>query len=195
MRYLLWDGLNVMEERNSDGTLYARYTYGYSPIYGIGSCVEVFVPGSPDKTYTLVMDHRGTAYVLLDESGAEVGRRFYDAFGVLLGQTGSWPLDLGYQANWLTVHIGAKWWALSAARLYDFATGRFTQRDSVDHHRGGHGMYEYAANAPARYVDPVGLELFIPDDDATRGDKSERCKESNESTSQLRSRNTTNKRS
>ena len=37
----------------------------------------------------------------------------------------------GYQSNWLTVHIGAKWWALSAARLYDFATGRFTQRDPL----------------------------------------------------------------
>jgi len=100
-----------------------------SPIYGIGSCVEIYVPGTPDKTYTLVMDHCGTGHVLLDETGAETGRRYYDAFGVLLGETGSWPVDLGYQSNWLTIKIGNKWWGLSAARLYDFATGRFVQRD------------------------------------------------------------------
>jgi hypothetical protein len=93
--------------------------------------VEIFVPGAPDKTYTLVMDHRGTAHVLLDQAGTEVGRRNYDAFGVLLGETGSWPVDLGYQSNWQTVKIGSKWWGLSAARLYDFATGRFTQRDPL----------------------------------------------------------------
>ena len=37
----------------------------------------------------------------------------------------------GYQCNWLTLKIGAKWWGLSPSRLYDFATGRFTQRDPL----------------------------------------------------------------
>jgi len=67
--------LNVLEERDISGNLAVRYTYGYSSIYGIGSCVEIYVPGTPNKTYTLIMDHRGTAHVLLDESSAETGRR------------------------------------------------------------------------------------------------------------------------
>jgi YD repeat-containing protein len=132
--YYLWDGLNLLEERDTAGNLLTRYTHGYSPIYGIGSCVEILKPASgstPEKRYTLVFDHRGTAHVLLDQTGAEVGRRQYDAFGVILSETGSWPVDYAYQANWLTVMIGGKWWGLSAARLYDFATGRFTQRDPL----------------------------------------------------------------
>jgi hypothetical protein len=78
------------------------------------------------------MDHRGTAYAILDENGAEIGRRQYDAFGVILSETGTWPTDLAYQTNWQTVKIGSKWWGLSAARMYDFQTGRFTQRDIVN---------------------------------------------------------------
>jgi len=131
IRYLLWDGLNCMEERNNDGSLYARYTYGYTRIYGIGSCVEIYKPGAPDKTYTLLMDHRGTGYTLLDETSAEVGRRYYDAFGVILGQTGTWPTDLAYQTNWQTVQIGNQWWGLSASRMYNNGVGVFSQKDPL----------------------------------------------------------------
>lgn len=130
VRYLLWEGLNLMEERDSMGALIARYTYGYSPIYGIGNCVEIYLQAT-GLTYTLAMDHRGTGHVLLDNTGAEVGRRYYDAFGVILGETGSWPVDLGYQTNWQTIKIGSKWWGLSASRMYDFASGKFTQRDAL----------------------------------------------------------------
>ncbi len=115
--YYLWDGLNLLEERDSSGNLIARYSYGYSSIYGIGSCVEIYQQASEHK-YTLVMDHRGTAYVLLDETGTEIGRRWYDAFGVLLGSTGSWPVDLGYQTNWLSFNIGGMDIGLSKYRIY-----------------------------------------------------------------------------
>src|SRR5205814_2311834 len=76
-------------------------------------------------------DHRGTGHVLLDDTATEIGRRYYDAFGVILGETGTWPVDLAYQTNWQTIKIGTKWWGLSAARLYDFAIGAFTQRDPL----------------------------------------------------------------
>lgn len=130
VRYLLWEGLNLMEERDNGGALVARYTYGYSPIYGIGNVVEIYLQAT-GLTYTLAMDHRGTGHVLLDNTGAEIGRRYYDAFGVILGETGSWPVDLAYQTNWQTIKIGSKWWGLSAARMYDFASGVFSQRDPV----------------------------------------------------------------
>ncbi len=128
--YHLWDGLNRLETRDSDGNPVARYSYAYAPIYGIGSCVEIWL-ASTDSTYTLAFDHRGTGRVLFDHSGNEVGWRLYNAFGELIQQTGDWPVDLGYQTNWQTVKIGQKWWGLSAARVYDFATGRFISRDPI----------------------------------------------------------------
>jgi RHS repeat-associated protein len=154
-RYLLWDGLNCLEERNADGSLHARYTYGMTQIYGIGSCVEIYKPGAPDKWYTLIMDHRGTAYAILDENGAEIGRRQYDAFGVILSETGTWPTDLAYQTNWQTVQIGNKWWGISAARMYDFSTGRFGQRDPI---KATLNMYRYVYDNPVLLSDSNGLE-------------------------------------
>jgi RHS repeat-associated protein len=159
-RNLLWDGLNCLEKRNvSDGSLHARYTYGYTQIYGIGSCVEIYQPGSADKWYTLVMDHRGTAYAILDENGTEIGRRQYDAFGVILSQTGTWPTDLSYQTNWQTLQIGNKWWGLSAARLYDFETGRFVSRDFLSKLN----KYSYSRDNPVLYCDPYGLDDAVID--------------------------------
>ena len=157
VRYLLWDGLNCMEERNNDGTLYARYTYGYSRIYGIGSCVEIYVSGT-NKNYTLALDHRGTAHVLLDENGTETGRRYYDAFGVILGQSGTWPIDLGYQTNWQTIQIGSKWWGLSRYRLYDPATGTFPSRDFLPFPN----KYRAFSNNGVGQVDRDGLSDVNP---------------------------------
>ncbi len=151
--YYLWDGLNLLEERDSSGNLIARYSYGYSSIYGIGSCVEIYQQASEHK-YTLVMDHRGTAYVLLDETGTEIGRRWYDAFGVLLGSAGTWPVDLGYQSNWLSFNIGGIDLCLSKYRIYVPGLGIFTQRDFLQEYIN---KYRCWSNNPVGQVDGDGL--------------------------------------
>ena len=92
-----------------------------------------------------------------------------------------------YQTNWQTVQIGSKWWGLSAARVYDFATGQFTSRDPLPitaklsdtpdgvapgifsstifipyitrrAHSGISNNYSYADNVVTQYVDAVGLD-------------------------------------
>lgn len=127
----IWDGLNVLDDRDGGGSLLGRYSYGDSPIAGIGNCVELYTP-STSLTNTLAMDHRGTVHAIVDQNGGEVGRRYYDAFGVILGSSGTWPTFFGYQSNWMTVQIGTKWWALSKARLYNFETGIFLTRDPAN---------------------------------------------------------------
>lgn len=155
MRFLLWDGLNCLEERLESGDLVARYCYGYSKIYGIGSCVEIYLAAQND-TYTLVMDHRGTATVLLNSAGTPVAFRQYNAFVEILCQVGTWLVDYGFQTNWMSMKIGRKWWGLSAARVYDFAIGRFTQRDQLGM-RDGPNLYIYCQSDPVNLVDPFGL--------------------------------------
>jgi YD repeat-containing protein len=129
--YFLWDGLNLLEERDGSGNLVARYTHGYTRIPGIGSIVEIYKPGTPNKTYYLAMDHRGSAYVISDESQTEIGRRQYDAFGRVLSQTGTWPVDVGYQSGWLELSISGRRLLFSPSRLYDPETGRFLGRDPL----------------------------------------------------------------
>ncbi len=160
--YYLWDGLNLLEERDSSGNLIARYSYGYSSIYGIGSCVEIYQQASEHK-YTLVMDHRGTAYVLLDETGTEIGRRWYDAFGVLLGSTRAWPVDLGYHTNWLSFKIGGMDVGLSKYRIYVPALGIFVSRDFLAEYIN---KYRAFSNNPVGQVDRDGLADAAP----SRGD-------------------------
>src|SRR6185436_14255244 len=67
LAYYLWDGLNLLEERNADGTLKARYTHGRTPIYGIGSIVEVERNlGGASYFQYLCADHRGTVHAVTD---------------------------------------------------------------------------------------------------------------------------------
>jgi hypothetical protein len=63
--YYVWDGLRLLETRNSDGSLKARFTHGLARIEGIGSCIEIY-RASDAKRFHMLYDHRGSAYVLLD---------------------------------------------------------------------------------------------------------------------------------
>lgn len=154
--YFQWLGENALEERDATGALIARYCYGTSSVAGIGSAIEVFVPGSPDVTYLLAMDHRGTVHKLVEQDGTLVGTRHYNGFGVLLGESGSWPIDLAYQANWLTIQIGSRYYGLSKYRLYDPEVGRFLSRDPSGM-ANGLNLYRAFANNPAMIVDPNGM--------------------------------------
>ncbi len=187
--FFQWDGPKLLEERAEDETLLVRYTHGYSPIPNVGTALECYLP-SIGESYFLAMDHHGTVNVILDQDGAEVGRRYYDDFGIILGQTGSWPIDLGYQTPWLMVKVGNKWWCLSKYRLYDPDTGTYTSRDPLpllkkiaqnasgnalgsytrlldlrayaveDPKKWAGNLYEYARSNPTNLTDAEGLEYY-----------------------------------
>jgi hypothetical protein len=72
--YYLWDGLRLLETRNADYSLKARFTHastglgaGGSAVEGIGSCVEVY-RASDSKRFYLLTDHRGSVAAVLDEN-------------------------------------------------------------------------------------------------------------------------------
>jgi hypothetical protein len=100
--YYLWDGLRLLETRNADYSLKARFTHGVSAVEGIGSCVEVY-RASDSKRFYLLMDHRGSVAAVLDESKSVIASRVYNAFGEIISNSGSWPAEVpfGYQSNWL----------------------------------------------------------------------------------------------
>jgi hypothetical protein len=132
--YYVWDGLRLLESRNADHTLKARFTHGATQIEGIGSGVEVYVPSS-SKRYYMLMDHRGSVAAVLDESKTVVATRLYSAFGEVVSESGTWPdeVPFGYQSNWmyldgLTLPDGSPLY-LSPTRVYHAGAGRFLQRD------------------------------------------------------------------
>jgi hypothetical protein len=62
--YYAWDGPRLLETRNADKTLKARFTHGRASIEGIGSCVEI-LRASDSKRFYCLFDHRGSAWKLL----------------------------------------------------------------------------------------------------------------------------------
>jgi RHS repeat-associated protein len=158
--YYVWDGLRLLETRNADGSLKARFTHGLARIEGIGSCVEVY-RASDAKRFYMLYDHRGSAHVLLDESKTVVATRLYNAFGEMISQTGSWPSEVpfAYQTNWLALPgmvlpDGTQLY-LSPTRVYHPGVGRFLQRDmaGIDIN-----LYPYVGNGPPNATDPFGLQ-------------------------------------
>ena len=128
-QYNILEGLKLLETRNFSGdAVTTRNLHGISPVPDIGTLVELQI-GSTPTNYTPVMDHRGSMFKLLDSTGAIAFSRQYDAFGVILSGDAGWPSDFGYQTNWQTVKIGNKYYGISAARVYDFDTGRFLSRN------------------------------------------------------------------
>jgi hypothetical protein len=83
----------------------------------------------------LVMDHRGTAYRVTDESGATQIVYTLDAFGRELsapaGADPNVPNELIYQSNWLTTAVETKPVGFTPSRLYSPGTGGFVQRDPL----------------------------------------------------------------
>lgn len=136
LTYYLWDGLNLLEERDNSGNLIARYTNGYTQIPGIGSVVEVQrIAGGTTYFQYLSLDHRGSVYAVTDANQSTQLSYVMDAFGrQLTGIGGASPVvpnSLIYQTNWMTLQIGSKWYGLSPSRVYDFETGTFLSRDPI----------------------------------------------------------------
>ena len=136
LTYFLWNGLNLLEERNSDGSLKVRYTHGDVQIPGIGSTVEAQrIVGATTYYQYLCMDHRGTAYAVADANQGTQLAYTMDAFGRQLagigGSTPAVPNELIYQTNWRMPLIGGQYLWLSPSRIGDPTIGRFLGRDPL----------------------------------------------------------------
>jgi len=69
--YYLWNGINQLEERNSSGTLIARYTHGQPIVPGVGSAVEVQrITATTTYFQYLHMDHQGSIAKVTDANQA-----------------------------------------------------------------------------------------------------------------------------
>jgi YD repeat-containing protein len=188
--YFLWDDLNLIEERNADGSLKVRYTHADTRIPGIGSIVEAqrIADGATYYQY-MCMDHRGTVYTVTDASQNALLTYTQDAFGRQLDNIGGTAPKLSnemiYQTNWKTPLIGGQYYWQSPSRLGDPALGRFIARDFqdivvrifrsskascgiFDHTKfsiifdssGVSNNYSFADDQPIEFVDPTGMPPY-----------------------------------
>jgi RHS repeat-associated protein len=166
LRYFTWDsnGMNLLAERDSSGTVTAEYAHGYTPINGIGSLVAAKQNAYSANYYQYpVYDHRGTVVRLVDETGTTSAYYEYDAWGNPLEATVSGGISenrFRYQSNWIELKDSSDSLYLSPTRLYHPEIGRFLGRDWP---YGLGSTFYYAGGNPAGNVDPDGAaEIPVP---------------------------------
>lgn len=149
----IWDGTEVVEERNGDGDVLAEYVYGT----GVDHALRTYRNG---ETYTYHSDRQRSVAAVTDLDGHVVERYRYWAFGeTSVYDGGGAPLaesaigsPIGFQGRW---REGGLYYF--RARFYDPEAGRFLTRDPEEY-VDGMNMYAFVGNNPTSRVDPMGRE-------------------------------------
>ncbi|MBU4461140.1 MAG: hypothetical protein KJ579_11270 [Verrucomicrobia bacterium] len=147
----------LLEERDADGDLVARYVHGE----GID---EILRREAGASTVFYHHDALGSTIALTDGSGALVEQYRYDVYGLptILDASGA---DLGSRTSALGnrfMFTGREW--LSDLALYDYRhraysphLGRWLQPDPIGFGAGDVNWYRYCGGGPAGFIDPMGL--------------------------------------
>src|SRR5690606_29676362 len=107
--YFLWDGLNILQERDASGAVKVENANCVTPIPGIAQLVESYRPpeAAGDQKIYPVMDVRGSITIWVEGDGTAVSAsREYDAFGVVGRSSGGRPSPLGYRGQaWMELPV------------------------------------------------------------------------------------------
>lgn len=147
----LYDGLDVVLERNASGSVLASYLRNPGARGGIGGIIssQGLSKGTVPETY-YSYDGIGSVANLSNTSGANITSFSYDAFGNLLTSP-----NANNSRQFLTKEQDSTGFIYFGARYYDPRIGRFITQDPlgmVD----GTNMYLYCGNDPVNWVDLWG---------------------------------------
>ncbi|HTD08540.1 MAG TPA: RHS repeat-associated core domain-containing protein [Solirubrobacteraceae bacterium] len=142
--YFTWDTAEELPLLLNDGT--------NSYVYGPGGLPVEQINNSTGTVLYLHHDQQGSTRLLTSSTGTVAGTATYDAYGNVLGTTGTSTTPLGYDAQYTDSDTGLIY---LRAREYDPATGQFLTVDpDVE---GTHEPYSYTADDPANHGDTSGL--------------------------------------
>ena len=151
----VYDGKNVVQERDGAGALVATYTRGKSIGGGIGGLLcRTFESGTSFMHY----DGRGNVVQLTDDSGAVSGKYSYDALGRMLSVTGGAAGLNPYRFS-TKEHIGNL--VYYGYRFYSPSLGKWINRDPIEE-KGGVNLYGAMNNDAINRYDTDGRIVASP---------------------------------
>ncbi|MGK3998677.1 RHS repeat-associated core domain-containing protein [Sorangium sp. So ce1024] len=129
--------------------------------------------GADDGTRYVHVDHLGSIDVLTDEDGDVIERRSYDPFGQRRNPVWGEPAPASFASKTtqgFTGHESDDELGLvnMKGRIYDPRIGRFLTTDpivSLPFFGQSWNPYSYVLNNPLVYVDPVGFQQVLPEDE------------------------------
>jgi RHS repeat-associated protein len=101
-------------------------------------------------------DGHGSVVLLTDSVGVITDTYEYDAFGTVIGRTGTTANAILYTGEWFDAEQGLEY---LRARWYSPNAGTFSTRDSHPQ-LGDIETYQYTSNEPVNAIDPEGTSWF-----------------------------------
>ena len=147
----VYDGDQVIEERDSGSVVIATYVYGP----GIDECIRMDRGG---QTYYYHYDRLGSVVNLSNSSGDLVETYQYDAWGNA-DTYGAVDNPYFFTGRRYDPETGNYYYR---ARYYKPSIGRFLQTDPLGY-IDGPNPYTYVTNNPVNFIDPFGLDTYYID--------------------------------
>jgi RHS repeat-associated protein len=144
----IWDGLDLVEERNASNVLTQNF---YKTGLRIGT-----------TTYLYTIDHLGSPREIIDAAAGTVSARYtYDMWGKAstIG-TPTVTTPIGFTGHYKHEASGGLIFALY--RVYDASLARWISRDplQIAEIKEGGNLYQYAQSSPVDYLDWLGLDTY-----------------------------------
>jgi RHS repeat-associated protein len=140
--------------------------YQHSYIYGLDAALELRqyfngVGSILTQQMYFVHDGHGSVRAVTDQNGAVTDTYDYDAFGVLIHQTGTTPNTTLYSGEQFDPDLGLYF---NRARYMNVSTGRFWTMDEDegnDNDPASLHKYLYAGDDPVNQIDPSGHDFDL----------------------------------
>lgn len=164
-RYI-YDGFQVIEERDSSNSPTAHYVRGLDlsgSLGGAGGIGGLLSREWSSNTGYYHADVQGNITAMINSSGTVNADYHYDSFGNTLSQSGSWAAVNPYRfSSKMIDYTGATGQGIYyyGQRFYHPDLQRWINRDPLGE-VGGINLYGFVANTPLNAVDPNGEWVFL----------------------------------
>jgi RHS repeat-associated protein len=142
-KHFIWDGFSLAEERDPNNNVSKRF-------FGQGE-------QRADLNLYYTRDHLGSIREMVDSNGVVQARYDYAPWGERTKLVGDLDCDFGFTGHYQHAPSGL---TVAPFRFYSAELGRWLSRDPLGE-AGGLNLYQYAANNPGRWTDPLGLTIVV----------------------------------